>query len=223
MITIALVCLFIACYHSNDNPPVRDVISPLITLSMLLESERGLTGVFLATSALESMADYRMDKYNMGLPICLFSLGHLVRQLAFFMAVNGEKNTPHFLILGATFMLTVVLVWRLYITRLKYTGDRSDGVDISRGKGEIPHDAILYYAMIIFLSAVNVTMIQQIPSWGYLAFIVSDLIIGYEITIRRIHPRWVRVFLVPILYWWSQYLLKTEYLDLREHGVCCSI
>ena len=233
MITVALVCLFIACYHSNVDPPIGDIISPLITLSMVLEWERVVTGVMLATTMLESMADYRMDKDNMRVPILLFSLGHLVRQSAFLTSVDSETNTFPTLILAVTFMLIGVLMGRLYITRSRITkhvvhqkyreGHFVDDSRVLRRNGgekcDIPRDAILYYATIVFLSAVNVTMIQQIPSWGYLVFIVSDLIIGYEITIRKIYPRWVRILLVPILYWGSQYLLKAEYLNLQTQVI----
>jgi len=74
----------------------------------------------------------------------------------------------------------------------------------------IKSNSIINYALIIFFSAVHVSISQGMISFGYLVFIISDLIIAYELLINDVRPRYLRVIGVPLLYWISQYLLIHE-------------
>ena len=143
--------------------------------------------VLLLTSLiLESAADFFMNKDNLKLPIILFSFGHLFRQFAF-LSVSPFGITP-ILVSFITAILTILVIKKF---------------------------SILYYSCIIFLSAVQVSLVESGISYGYILFIVSDLIIGYEMVISKIKPRCFRIIIVPLFYWISQYCLVNESLQLK--------
>lgn len=215
MITTALVCAFILCYYSNEDPPIYDIISPLITITIIVN----VLTTALPTSlpillllvglGLESIADFYMNKDSLGLSIGLFSISHLIRQFSLLrinfiilMLRNVDLSAPDLdivviIISAITTIFTVLLLERLHAMQ--------PGSSVS-------FLVIGYYSTIIFLSAVQVSMVQGAISYGYVIFIISDLIVGYDLIIRKISPRWLRIITVPVLYWTAQYLLTLECL-----------
>lgn len=69
------------------------------------------------------------------------------------------------------------------------------------------------YAIIVAYTFFMVSFSQCTIDLGYLCYIISDLIIGYEIFDREIYPRRLRILCVPILYWLGQYLTTTKLLQ----------
>lgn len=217
MITVALVCAFIVRYYSNEDPPIYDIISPLVTLSILTNLiTMPLTIVtpmvlVVITLGLEAVADFYMNKDRLRLSIGLFSNSHLIRQFSF-LKMNGFKSqltiagllVPNGDIIATiiTTIITILLAGRLRAMR--------PGSNIS-------FFIIGCYSFIIFLSAVQVSMVQNSISYGYVVFIISDLIIGYDLIIGKIKPRWLRIIGVPVLYWSAQYLLTYECLNLLSN------
>lgn len=194
MITAVLVCAFIIFYRANIEPPIYDVISPLVSLSILATSltlSKELILLIIGL-ALEILADFYMNKDSLVLPIIFFSVGHLLRQLSFlYPMVTGSMM----IIPTITGFLVITLLFQFLRIR----------------KG---NSIIVCYSLIILLSAVHVSLVREALSYGYVVFILSDIIIGYDLMIRRIYPRWFRVIVVPLLYWGSQYLLSHEFLSL---------
>lgn len=44
---------------------------------------------------IDSIADFFMDKSNLGLPILLFSLGHIVKQIAYNNGILSKRITNY--------------------------------------------------------------------------------------------------------------------------------
>lgn len=186
---LSFLCAISYCitYWSNPFPPTGDIISPLVlflmSIGIFFSVQISISMVFILFSLLfDTVADYVMDEDNLDLPICLFSCGHLFRQFSFLL-----QFYPHgsFTIL----ILTTIVVIR---TILNYS--------------------ILNYAVIIGLTFVNVTISLEFVSWGLVLFIISDLIILYELVSGQIKCRPFRVILVPVLFWTAEALIIYEFI-----------
>ena len=223
MITMALVFAFIVCYYSNKDPPIHDIISPLITLTILfnLPTISLLTSVVMVPTmllliglVLESVADFYMNKDSLRLSIGLFSCGHLIRQFSF-LAMNGVESTP--IIVGLSIPNLDIIAIHLSLVTTILAVLLLERLRAIRQKSNISLLIIGYYSLIIFLSAVQVSIVQRGISYGYVMFIISDLMVGYDLIIRKIQPRWFRIIGVPVLYWSAQYLLTYECLNLSSN------
>lgn len=196
MSTIFLMLIFAFRYHRYDEPPIRDYVSPLVSSTILVNLVsllmRTSEPYILLTGAMnaEIVGDFYMDKKNLKTPVILFSLAHVLRVISFYMVLSRSADVM---------LLTLALLVVLLILINK--------------KSKI---FLVLYGLIIFLSAVSVSMAQGTVSIGYTTYIVSDLIIGYEMAINKIKPRWIRVILVPFLYWMAQYNLGIEYIHMIE-------
>jgi hypothetical protein len=194
MLTIILGLIFILSYYHNKDPPLSDIISPLVTLSIAryaLYASSILMGMLLVTSlGIELVADFYMNKHDMSLSIQLFSIGHLIRQLAF-LTLPGPNILSSIISLFTT-LLTVHLMEEFQRNR------------------NISFTTIVCYSVIIVFSTIQISISQGVISFGYVIFIISDLMIAYELIVKDIYPRWIRIVGVPILYWTAQYLLTQE-------------
>lgn len=194
MYSIFFGLIFLIQYYHNRDPPLMDFISPFITLTI---SRYSFDSIYLITNVLlligliiESIADFLMDKEKIVVPTILFAIGHLTRQLAFLSTPPSNSLTT---ILSIVTLICLVILFQEI-----------------RNENNISFGGIIYYSMIILLSAIHVSISQGTISWGYIIFIVSDLMIAYELIYDKINPRFIRVVLVPSLYWISQYLLTIE-------------
>ena len=62
------------------------------------------------------------------------------------------------------------------------------------------------YIQIIALAWLATSLANSKLDTGYLCYVISDLIIGFELAFKQIYPRQLRILVVPMLYWLGQYL-----------------
>lgn len=195
LLASSLAGLYIYNYLDSYSPPVRDFISPLVTLTMALglmfeESLSLIEYLAILILIVDSVADFFMDKSNLGLPILLFSLGHVVKQISFITAYYPRGSL---IILFISILLLIILIKFLCEN---YTAT-------------LP---ILLYSLIVGLTYLNLCISEGLISPGFTLFVISDLIIGIEFIFGEIPTRKVRVILVPVLFWIAEAMISHELL-----------
>jgi len=204
------------------------------------ECELTIAMHFLSASLiLNSIADFIISKENMKPAITIFSYGHIMMQLSY---MTEYFDRILFLIsITAAFALTCLFVLRLPYDFKKLFRNTSPScyrsTDPNRQmQGAINHTklestiniyslreqkskestelkfVIACYAIILLASFIQVSIALSSVSIGYVLFILSDLIIAYEVLFDKIYPRQIRVILVPALYLISQYILTKQLL-----------
>ena len=183
MLFLIPASLFIKIYWDHTDPPLCDIFSPLVTLILAVTFyQHNLIAVALIV---DSVADYWMDKKKMQRSLTLFTMGHLIKQIAF---INSDNII---LICGGWLSILVnFFVW----------------LQLNRA-----NQPILGYMSVVLWTWVFISLAIQRLSLSQLVFVLADAIIGYELIISRIPYRRLRVLLVPALYWLAEYLLILEY------------
>jgi hypothetical protein len=210
MIAWILMLTYIFRYWNYPNPPVHDIISPFITLTIALnifimipslcpESLYGLRYqsliLIILSLIIDSIADYFMDRNNLELPILLFSLGHFIKQIIFaYIFSNGIYSLVHVI----TFILILYLI-SLVLQRKLYAKENT-------------LIAVAVYSIIIALTLIQICVEQQGINRGFLLFVISDLIIAIELVYVKFTFRQIRVILVPLLYWIAEILISRDLL-----------
>jgi len=166
--------LFIIDYWSFPSSPIRDIYSPLVTLLLLDRNNGYIINLWLL---FDSCADYLMDKNNLKSPIILFSISHLLKQIAFL----GTFSVLNDCFIGVT------MIFMLGILTTKHV--------------------VPCYAVVIGISCIHVCLLNNNAIFGYLIFCLSDLLIAVELLGMQLKPRQLRVIGVPLLYWIAQYML----------------
>lgn len=179
-------------YCNNETPPLGDVISPTIVISLALVAcltyPLSVTLIFTILSLfVDSIADYVMNVNDIRDPVLLFGLSHGFRQLAFVW--NCYPNM--------SLRLVMCLTW--FSTYLMFS---------ERGRY-----LILGYSGVLFFTVVNAYLATSRLSLGLLLFIISDVIIVYDMMWKRIDNRPIRVLLVPLLFWLAEGLVIWEVLS----------
>lgn len=195
MIFWILPILFILFYWNNADPPIRDILSPLVVLSFafgnfLLYPVSKISSLVILNLIIDSVADYLMDSENLDLPIFLFSIGHFIKQIIFshvFSRIYPSSNISRIFAHG----FTLILIMTLLVT---------DGYLIS----------IASYGLIVATTFIQICLAKRSLSMGFLLFVISDLIIAIELMFGQMRPRQIRVICVPILYWTSEYILAQD-------------
>lgn len=199
MILLLFVFWFIYDRWSYTEPLKFDIISPLFTLILAITSLSINTDyssyIFAFSLLMDSMADFIMSPEYLSHAIFLFSIGHIMKQLAFLFTNFLFNNVLIFItsILSAFFMFIVGLV-----------------------TNEISIPIIVLYTLIISFSLIHTSILIGDISWGYLLFGISDLIIAFELVITKIYPRQLRVLSVPLLYWIGEYIISYHLFQLIE-------
>ncbi|CAH6419647.1 Hypothetical protein HVR_LOCUS721 [uncultured virus] len=206
MLPCILIALFLIYYRNDKEAPVGDYISPLITLMMavgLLTYPTSPT-IFLTglTLCLDSIGDYFMDKDKLTRPILVFSVAHLVRQLAYFVLSGGVLTIVPIVSWLLTLSLVIILIRYFYYEPEPEDEHQNEfAADISFLFQRIP--LIGLYSLIVALTLFNTSVIMGTTNWSHILFIISNLVIGYDLSIRKIQPQ-IRVLLVPLMYWISE-------------------
>ena len=206
-LTLGLSLLYAIIHWNASSPPVNDIISPLVTLSMAagLILVYGLTlNPDLSTTLLQlicslivdSMADYYMNSKNLTVPLALFSTGHIMKQLAFIQ----DPWSPISMVLLFGSIVAMALLYSGFHVR-----------HLPKLPSSTTRELIHLYCLVIGFSFVNIYLASML-SRGYILFIISDLIIAYELGWGKIYPRQFRVIAVPILYWLAEYIIVVEAL-----------
>jgi len=192
---IALIPAFFASiytikYWNYTSPPSRDIISPLVllslALSLLLLYPLSLTSILVFSSLiLDSLADYYMDPFTL-LPISLFVSSHLFRQLSFISFFSFSSISSFFLL----FFIASFFIFSISFFSL-----------------------LLSYSIVMFFTLINLLFIKGNLSLGFSLFVISDLIIAYEMLGYKINIRPIRVILVPLLFWLADLSLTLELLS----------
>jgi hypothetical protein len=190
MIFARLAAFAYTVYYWNDiSPPSRDVISPLVMLSMMghlvFENEvsyRLLSCLFFM--CLDMIADYRMSPVTIKSAISMFAVSHLFKQ-AIFMNICGYDHShltfPSSLFM-ASLMMTVALLLAIAVN------DSNDSI-------------ISYYGFLLVFTYLQLCYLTGGIFMPYFFFAVSDAIIGFEMAFGTINPRQIRIVLVPFLFW----------------------
>lgn len=198
VIPVIPALLYVLRYRHNNNPPTYDVISPCVTLSICytIVSSYGvgsMTVVLCCGLVMDAIADLLMHNYPLRTCLLIFSFGHLVKQLVATMTMEPSINYDF--VVGLYF-LNMALILSLTLA----------------GPNSKQSLVIGCYSGIILGTLVSLSVAKQTIDLGYICYAISDLIIGYELTFHNIHPRYLRVLGVPMLYWLSQYLTARHLL-----------
>lgn len=183
-------------YAKYPRPPNDDIVSPLVLLFMALGIIASVPWSFtmflgLTSLILDAIADFTMNVEDLGVPIVLFSVGHLFRQFAFIFEYYPNGS---FIILEITMVLIVFLMF-------------------AHSKPPWSKWCILAYAGVIGLTLINVSLISCSVNVGLVLFVISDLIIVYELAWTQIKHRQLRVILVPVLFWAAEATLMYKLLS----------
>lgn len=191
-IVFVLASLYWWRYWNHERPPLYDVVSPAILLSMGLGAvvtyPLSMVQIFTLLSLfIDAAADYLMNEDDLRDSIILFSLSHGFRQLMFIW--NACPTMSLQIVMSLTWLCTYII----------FDGETN---------WIIPS-----YAGIIFFTLVNAYLATSRPSLGLILFIISDLIIIYDMMLKRLTNRRVRVLLVPTLFWIAERVIIWEVLD----------
>lgn len=211
---VAIICGFLYCIKNffAKEPPIVDYLSPMVTLSMAISLliSQSITGLSLALGLiliLEAWADFHMG-FDVRYPITVFSSGHVLKQIVIFYLHDGE-GFLYLILIDISFILTgclgVVTVQEYY-----------DGIIINGRCYPVMVKEWNRISMLLYTGVMACTMIIMIihheTIWiGFLLFIISDLLILFD-DLFVFNHRQMRVILVPVLYWISQYLIVQDML-----------
>lgn len=215
LVVVSLCASVLYCWRYWDYtaPPNGDYISFVVLSSMGLSIWVNGPISFIMILGLISLlmdiiADLYMDTRNLTLPLILFAWGHFFRQIAFTFAFYPQ---PSIVLL----LLTIVLVLAIMLVSVpspyKYI------------KNEVVAQIIIY-TLIVTATIWNVSisienrlisslgLLQGKLSIGLTLFVISDLIIVYELMWDKFTIRQLRVVLVPILFWLAEFGILYELL-----------
>jgi hypothetical protein len=187
-----LAVIYCLKYWNLSHPPPGDLISPLIIITLAIGvgfSYSANETILLTITGLffDALADFHMDKQTMGLSMMYFSSGHIIRQFSFLQ--NNDPNNLLFMTMGCAAVLMLGVIMRVS-TRL----------------------LILPYAAIMLFTLLNISWAMGTFFNGFVLFIISDLIIAWELIIGEIPHRPFRIVVVPLLFWIAEYVLLRQSL-----------
>ena len=201
--------VYFALYKGYSKPPVRDIVSPLISLTVLLNfigtefTEHSL--IFIVGLLLEVIADYYMNQETLSLPITIFGLSHAYKQVSFSCNFGYDE-----LLLPKIISLTTCGICALLLSIIIV--DNTVPQDHGRYPTIKMSVVIIPYVCIMGLTLFYLSLAQETVSYGFLLLGVSDLIIAADLIGIPVNRK-IRVLMVPLLYWLSQYVLAQEFLS----------
>lgn len=191
--------IYCAKYWDRLFPPIGDVISPLVTLAiagaLFISYPISVVSCLLIGSLIsDATADYYMDRFNLIPPLSMFAIGHTIRQSAFLYASYPSGSL-------SIFFITISFILVLWFVILPMFPEVYETLLL-----------ISVYATVVGLTLVNICLSRGQVSLGFILFIISDLIIAYELIVDYIAIRPIRIILVPSLFWLSEFFIITELL-----------
>lgn len=98
MLSLIFASVYIVCYYNNENPPVCDIISPLVTLSIglstMIKYDHALIAYLLClTLTFEAATDLLIHNSSQRKCLVLFSCDQMIRQLvsSLLIAVSNHE------------------------------------------------------------------------------------------------------------------------------------
>ena len=205
-LTLFFALLYIIKYWNCQDPPVRDFISPSITI-LICCNFINANGISLITTIIccslifEATADLMMHTWLLKKCLLLFSIGHVLKQSASLTLIPpGELSITAILL----FVISLILCSIIFdfvmrnSSKIKEIKDSSNVVD---------HKVIFCYMGIVGFTFLISSYTHSTIDIGYICYIISDLLIGFEIAFHKLSPRRFRVLVIPMLYWLGQYLV----------------
>lgn len=193
-----LVYAYCIVYWKKNSPPTGDVISPLITLYLLMRFlclstiKNNIYISVCITLTLDLIADFLMDVNNLYTPILLFSLSHIFRQYLYY----SRYSLTYYTHIIFTISITLFIIQQyMYIKRI--------------------NNKLLFiglYIILLIFTYINISLSKHEFDYSFLPFVLSDCLIGAELLFGKIYPRQIRILIVPLLYWISQYNMYKENL-----------
>lgn len=202
LLIISVVAAITYCwrYYDYSGPPKRDFISSVVLLSIGFDIILTIPPTFsmvlgLISLLLDIIADFYMDAYDkdrLMISLLLFSWGHFIRQCAFVWSLY-----PHCSLI--LLLLSSVLIGLHYY---------------------FPRWRIITYILIITITVINIStgmsdsirLFKGSLSFGLTLFVISDLIIAYELYWNTLKIRQIRVLAVPVLFWLAEFVILCELL-----------
>ena len=203
LLPVVFAILYAIKYCRGKDPIPGDIISSCVTLTIALchVVEYGVTvrGMLLYASLLvEALADFCMYSLSLNMCLVLFSLGHLAKQnIALLLVIpQSLSELPLFMLMIVCYFISVILTTLL------------GNIDIKRDD-----ISVRLYTIIITFTWILISLARGHIDRGYLCYVLSDIIIGYEVLFQKMQPRWLRIIIVPSLYWLGQYLTGINLLS----------
>jgi len=191
MLPALIALIYIIRYWNYPSAPLSDIISPIVTLVM-------------AKTIFESTLTF---------PTSLLILSLCIDSYADYIMDSSNLRKPMiWFSSGHLFrqLIFVTVTWEIS-SMILYFFTLMAFMYMSTERGEFMF--FVSYVSILFMS-----FLQSSFDWGYICFILSDLIIAYDSFINNLHPRQFRVILVPVLYWTAEYILTRSLLNLLDQS-----
>jgi len=206
---IASLCAITYCarYRSYPRPPTGDFISPLVLLTLaagvVFFKETSIPrNLILMSLMVDTFADYMMNEQGIDFSILFFSLGHLLRQFVFMYVFYPWGSIGIFLItLVILICMMCVFEPMSHLTTRRYSNIVEE------------HIMVVLYAATIGLTLLNASSAKGSLSLGLTLFVISDLIIAYELIWAKIKYRTFRIIAVPALFWIAEVSIIYELLN----------
>ncbi len=182
ILILVMMLIYLCMYCNSDKPPLYDIISPLITIIISFH-----VPIYCSETFVLLMIGLVMDAladYYMDINNIAFPIILFSYGHILKQIAFGYRNKILYTSIRIGLILTTLLA--LNITDIAY---------------------ILLYGVLIGLTLLQMMKYQLI---GILLFIISDIIICIDMIGIKIHPKQMRVLLVPLLYWISQLIMLKE-------------